>query len=181
MDPAALAAGVPWDFETFPEYLASVARHGTVLNFAAYIGHTALRLYVMGDEAVDRPADDPTRSSAMVGDRRDAMDAGAAGLRHQLRRHPPRCRRHTRSRAAGPTATELEALVRAVGRTGRGVIGVNGGRQPVASPTATTLQHADRHPLHLHRRADVPERRAPQGRSRSTARAGPTARRCGRR
>src|ERR1700704_6089419 len=45
MDPATLAAGMTWDFETFPEYLASVRRRGTVLNFTAYIGHSALRLY----------------------------------------------------------------------------------------------------------------------------------------
>src|ERR1700734_287042 len=51
MDVAALAAGIPWDFATFPEYLASVGRHGLGLNFAAYVGHTAVRLFVMGDEA----------------------------------------------------------------------------------------------------------------------------------
>ena len=36
----------------FPEYLASVERRGIGINFAAYIGHTALRLYVMGDDGV---------------------------------------------------------------------------------------------------------------------------------
>ncbi len=41
MDVAALEAGIPWDFATFPEYLASVANHGVGINFAAYIGHTA--------------------------------------------------------------------------------------------------------------------------------------------
>src|SRR5687768_6819393 len=54
MSPATLEAGVPWDFETFPEYLDSVERHGTVINYAAYIGHTAVRLYVMGDEGYTR-------------------------------------------------------------------------------------------------------------------------------
>jgi N-acyl-D-amino-acid deacylase len=44
MDVATLDAGVPWDVSTFPEYLDSVERHGLGLNFAAYIGHTALRL-----------------------------------------------------------------------------------------------------------------------------------------
>jgi len=33
MDVAALAAGIPWDFETFPEYLESVERRGLGLNF----------------------------------------------------------------------------------------------------------------------------------------------------
>ena len=56
MDVAALAAGIPWDFSTFPEYLASVADHGVGINFAAYIGHTALRLFVMGDDAYERTA-----------------------------------------------------------------------------------------------------------------------------
>src|SRR5687768_14940083 len=58
MNVETLAAGIPWDFETFPEYLASVERRGTVLNFGAYIGHTALRLYVMGDDAYHRAAKD---------------------------------------------------------------------------------------------------------------------------
>src|SRR5260370_13896066 len=56
MDPATLVAGIDWDFETFPEYLESVGRHGTVLNFTAYIGHSALRLYVMVDAAYERAA-----------------------------------------------------------------------------------------------------------------------------
>ena len=43
MDPATLAAGVAWEFETFPEYLDAVQRRGTALNFTAYIGHSALR------------------------------------------------------------------------------------------------------------------------------------------
>src|ERR1700736_4606746 len=56
MDPATLVAGISWDFETFPEYLESVRRRGTVLNFTAYIGHSPLRLYVMGDAAYERAA-----------------------------------------------------------------------------------------------------------------------------
>ena len=56
MNVKSLAAGIPWDFATFPEYLASVERRGTGLNFAAYIGHTALRLFAMGDDAYERTA-----------------------------------------------------------------------------------------------------------------------------
>ena len=52
-----LAAGIPWDFATFPEYLDSVERRGVGLNFAAYAGHTALRLFVMGDAAYERASD----------------------------------------------------------------------------------------------------------------------------
>src|SRR5947209_7641796 len=79
MDVEALRVGVPWDFASFPEYLSSVERHGLGLNFTAYIGHTALRLFVMGDDAYERAAtaDEIARMQATV---REAMDAGAAGF-----------------------------------------------------------------------------------------------------
>src|SRR3984893_16078430 len=48
MDVAALTAGIPWDFVTFPAYLASVERHRLGLHLAGYILHTALRLCVTG-------------------------------------------------------------------------------------------------------------------------------------
>ena len=51
-------AGIHWDFETYPEYLAAVARHGTALNYTGYVGHTPLRLYVMGEDAFERTATD---------------------------------------------------------------------------------------------------------------------------
>src|SRR5215216_7743821 len=36
MNVASLDAGIPWDFETHPEYLDSIRRRGTILNFSAY-------------------------------------------------------------------------------------------------------------------------------------------------
>ncbi len=125
MDPAALLEGVPWDFETFPEYLESVSRHGTVLNYAAYIGHTALRLYAMGDEAVGRPAR-PDELEKMAGIIRDAMDAGAVGFATSFAAtHLGADGSPIPSRWAD--RDELEALFKAVAATGRGIIGVNGG------------------------------------------------------
>ena len=52
----ALIAGITWDFESFPEYLDAVEAKRPRLNLAAMVGHTPLRLYVMGDEAADRAA-----------------------------------------------------------------------------------------------------------------------------
>jgi N-acyl-D-amino-acid deacylase len=79
MDVAALQAGIPWDFTTFPEYLGSVERRGVGLNYAAYIGHTAMRLFVMGEDAYERKAtaDEVTGLQRVL---RDAMAAGAAGF-----------------------------------------------------------------------------------------------------
>lgn len=79
MDVETLAAGIPWDFETFPEYLESVDRRGVALNFAAFIGHTAMRIHAMGDAAYERAATED-EIVAMQDMLRDAIAAGAAGF-----------------------------------------------------------------------------------------------------
>ena len=79
MNPASLMEGIPWDFETFPEYLASVERRGTLLNYGAYVGHTALRLFHMGADAYEREATD-AEVAAMSRSVQEAMQAGAVGL-----------------------------------------------------------------------------------------------------
>jgi N-acyl-D-amino-acid deacylase len=125
MDPETLKTGVAWEFESFPEYLDSIRRRGTVLNYAAYIGHTPLRLYVMGAEASGRTATDEEieRMSLLV---RDAMDSGAAGFASSFAvTHRGADGQPIPSRWADKK--EIEALCKAVGDSGRGVIGVNGG------------------------------------------------------
>src|SRR5262252_10645206 len=44
-----LRQGIDWGFETFPQYLAQLRRVGSAVNVAAYVGHSGLRTYVMGD------------------------------------------------------------------------------------------------------------------------------------
>ncbi len=125
MDPATLNAGIPWDFESFPEYLASIEQHGTLLNFAAYVGHTPLRIFVMGDESVGRVAnaEEVTQLAKLV---TEAMEAGAAGFATSFAvTHRGADGKPIPSRWAD--ADEIEALCKAVGDSGRGVIGVNGG------------------------------------------------------
>lgn len=80
MSPDTLFAGVPWDdFETFPQYLDAIERRGTLLNYACYVGHTAVRLYVMGEDGYERQptADEMARMQAVVA---EALAAGAAGF-----------------------------------------------------------------------------------------------------
>jgi N-acyl-D-aspartate/D-glutamate deacylase len=80
MLPDTLRAGVAWDeFETFGEFLDAVARRGVRVNFGGYVGHTAVRLYVLGDEASDRAAT-PEELDAMRGLVADAVSAGAIGF-----------------------------------------------------------------------------------------------------
>ncbi len=120
MNPATLAAGIPWDFETFPEYLASVERRGTVLNYAAYVGHTALRLFHMGHDAYERAATDD-EVAAMAKSVREAMEAGAAGLAtsfaptHVGMGGKPICSRMAEF-------SEFEAMSMELSKLGRGVI-----------------------------------------------------------
>jgi len=80
MSRAALKAGMgEWPFETFPQYLDAIESRGIAINVAAYIGHSPLRLYVMGEDAYERAATDEeiARMRALV---REAMEAGALGV-----------------------------------------------------------------------------------------------------
>jgi len=75
-----LAAGVPWgEFETFGQYMEAVGRRGTALNYGCYVGHTAVRLYVMGPDAYERQptGDELVRMQAAVA---EALDGGAIGF-----------------------------------------------------------------------------------------------------
>ena len=54
----ALRAGIRWDFESYPEYLAALERGGLVPNVASFVGHSSVRTYVLGEEASKRKATD---------------------------------------------------------------------------------------------------------------------------
>ena len=74
-----LRQGIAWDFETFPEYMAQLRRHGCAVNIAAYLGHSSVRTYVMGGDASKRAATD-IEIEAMQAIVREAMQAGAVGF-----------------------------------------------------------------------------------------------------
>jgi N-acyl-D-aspartate/D-glutamate deacylase len=120
MDGASLAAGIPWDFETYPEYVQSIRCRGTVLNFTTYIGHTALRLYAMGDAAYERAAtaEEIERMCRLV---HEGIDAGAAGFSTSFAyTHRGVDGKPVPSRFA--ERNEAEALFLAAGQAGKGVV-----------------------------------------------------------
>jgi N-acyl-D-amino-acid deacylase len=125
MDFATLGVGIPWDFSTFPEYLDSVERHGVDMNFAAYVGHTAIRLFVMGEAAYERAAK-PDEIANMQTVLREAMAAGAAGFATS---YGPTHRgvdgKPVPSRFAD--RTELTALFDVMRQVGRGVVSITPG------------------------------------------------------
>jgi N-acyl-D-amino-acid deacylase len=77
----ALRAGVgtDWPFETFGEFLDAIEQRSTAINVGALVGHTPVRLYVMGEEATEREAT-AEEIAAMRGLVADALHAGALGF-----------------------------------------------------------------------------------------------------
>ena len=116
-----LSVGVPWDeFETFPDYLDAVARRGVGLNFACYVGHTAVRIYVMGDDAYERRATDD-EVGAMQRVIAESMAGGAIGFATSASpTHNGDGGRPVPSRVAD--LAELYALLEPVRQAGRGVV-----------------------------------------------------------
>jgi len=56
MDADAMRSGIDWNFETYGDYLASLERAGLAINFGGYVGHTPIRVHVMGADSCEREA-----------------------------------------------------------------------------------------------------------------------------
>jgi N-acyl-D-aspartate/D-glutamate deacylase len=124
----ALVAGVgdDWPFETFPEFLDAIERRGSSINVGALVGHTPVRLYVMGEEATEREAtaDEVARMRAIV---RAALDAGALGFAtSKSPTHVGYAGRPVPSRAA--SLEEIETLASCLGDVEHGVLQATIGR-----------------------------------------------------
>jgi len=76
---AAMAAGIEWRWTTFPEWLDCLESLPKGINYASYLGHSALRTYVMGERAFDQAATSD-ELTAMERELRDAIRAGAMGF-----------------------------------------------------------------------------------------------------
>ena len=74
----AFREGVVWDWESFGDYLARI-RKGLAINVGQLVGHSVLRLWVMGDAAMERTAT-AAEIAAMQALLRECLDAGAIGL-----------------------------------------------------------------------------------------------------
>jgi len=79
ISPKAMEAGIKWSWDSFPQYLDAVDRLPKGINYAAYVGHSALRTYAMGERAF---TDEATSEdlAAMKHELRNAIKAGAAGF-----------------------------------------------------------------------------------------------------
>jgi N-acyl-D-aspartate/D-glutamate deacylase len=120
----ALAEGISWDWESFPEYLDAVERRPHALDVGAQVPHAALRFYVMGERGADHEAaPTPAEIEAMGRIVRDAVRAGALGFTtSRTKNHRASDGRFTPSLSAG--ADELLGISRRFGEAGQGVFEV---------------------------------------------------------
>ena len=115
----AMLAGIDWTWESYPEYLDAVDAAPKALNYAGYVGHSALRTYVMGERAFDSAAtgDELDEMTRLV---REAVSAGAIGFStSRSPSHRTSDDRPVASRAA--PFDEVRAIVRGMGEAGAGI------------------------------------------------------------
>lgn len=128
MSVSALQAGLgeEWPFETFGEYLDAIDERGSAINMAVLLGHTPLRMYVMGEEATERAATD-AEISEMRAIVKQGMKDGALGFAtSRAGTHVGYEGRPVPSRAC--EIEEIFELAKAVGESGGGLIAATAGR-----------------------------------------------------
>ncbi len=116
-----MAEGLTWDWETFPDYLEALEKRQLDINCGAYIPHSALRVFVMGERGANREPATKNDLDRMVALTEEAMAAGAMGFATS--------RIYGHRRADGDfipsyqaDEQELRAIAEAVGKSGRGII-----------------------------------------------------------
>ena len=117
----ALAEGIDWQWESFPQYLDAIEAKLHPIDFAAQVPHAALRLYVMGERGADHTEvpspNEITEMSRLV---RQAIEAGALGFTtSRTKLHRTSDGRSTPSLTA--TSDELLGIGRGLAAAGRGV------------------------------------------------------------
>ena len=118
---AALAEGIDWQWESFPEFLDAIEAKPHAIDFGTQVPHGALRAYVMGDRGANREAANDGDMEVMAHLTAEAMEAGALGFTTS------RTLNH-RSADGDPTPTlgaaneEIWAIAEAMGKVDKGVL-----------------------------------------------------------
>jgi N-acyl-D-amino-acid deacylase len=117
----ALAAGIPWQWESFAQYLDALARMPRAIDVAAQIPHGAVRAYVMGERGAHNEESTPEDIARMAAIVRDALRAGAIGVTSsRTLLHRAKNGEHVPGTFA--SEAEMVALGRTLGDAGHGVM-----------------------------------------------------------
>ena len=118
---SAFEHGLDWVWETFPQYIEALDARPRVIDVAAQMPHSPLRVFVMGERGIDHtqvPTENEIDKMGRLA--AEAIEAGAVGFStSRSRTHAASDGRPIPSLSA--VAAELIGIARAVGRTGRGV------------------------------------------------------------
>jgi N-acyl-D-aspartate/D-glutamate deacylase len=130
----ALAEGLSWNWESFPEYLAALDGLRRTVDIAAHVPHAPLRAYVMGERGAD-PREHPTDDEIATMGRlvAEALDAGAIGFATS-RTEAHRTSEGKRLGTLRAESAELLGIAAAIGQQGTGVI-------QLISDTVQTTDH----------------------------------------
>jgi N-acyl-D-aspartate/D-glutamate deacylase len=116
-----MTAGLPWNWESFPDYLDSIDGRAFDIDIATQVPHAPLRVFVMGNRAAEKApatADDIARMAALA---REAVEAGALGFStSRSLNHKANDGTITYSYAAA--SDELAGIARGLGEAGKGVL-----------------------------------------------------------
>jgi N-acyl-D-amino-acid deacylase len=124
ISPEAMEAGIKWSWTTYPEFLETIEKLPKGINYASYVGHSAIRTYVMGERAFTEKATEDDLQ-AMERQVHDAIGAGAVGFTSSRSpAHETPDARPVASRAAG--WDEVRRLVGAMGKLNAGLFEVAG-------------------------------------------------------
>ncbi len=119
----ALAEGLKWDWESFPDYLDALARLPRTIDVAAQLAHHPLRVYAMGERAIAREMATAEDIELMARLTEEALRAGAFGFTtSRTDQHKTPAGELVPGRYA--EHEELIAIGRAMGRAGRGTFGM---------------------------------------------------------
>jgi len=118
-----LSEGLPWNWESYPEYLESLSKRRFDVDIGSQLPHAALRVFVMGERGVNREPATEADIEAMSAIAKRAMEAGAIGF------GTSRTLNH-RSSDGSPIATltagedELTGIAMGMAAAGKGVLQV---------------------------------------------------------
>ena len=116
-----LEAGIPWAWESFPDYMEWLGRRAFDLDIGAQLPHAALRVYVMGERGARRDPATADDNRAMAALARDAVRAGALGFStSRTLNHRTSTGDYTPTLKAGED--ELTTIAKAMQSAGRSVL-----------------------------------------------------------